>query len=337
MQIKRLTFNEYPLLLRQIERPPPFLDIVGAPIPESGYKFLCIIGARKYTKYGEEVVRHLISGLKDQPIIIVSGLAIGIDSIAHEQALACNLKTIAVPGSGLDENVIYPPSHLHIAKKIIAQAGTLISPFERDQSSTLWTFPVRNRLLAGLCHATLVVEGREGSGTLLTAKHAVEFNRDVMIVPGSIFSDTSYGPHLLYKEGAIPVTNSSEILQVLDLIHSYEKPHEQKKSRSNRMNQNTKSNMQNIEDHTKKSHTLGSTNNIRPTIQNSLLNSVGNIFEQLSSQEKNIITLLSDMHLTNTDLITKTGLSAIDLNILLTNLELNNLIVYDGNFISLKR
>lgn len=317
MQINRLTFNDYPLLLRQIERPPPFIDLCGAPIPETGYKFLCIVGARRYTQYGEEVVRHLISGLKDQPIIIVSGLAIGIDSIAHEQALSCNLKTIAIPGSGLDESVIYPPSHLYLAKKIIAASNTLISPFEPNQGSTLWTFPVRNRLMAGLCHATLVIEGREGSGTLLTAKHAIEFNREVMIVPGSIFSDTAYGPHLLYKEGAIPVTKPEEILDTLGLINTTIRP---AKKSTNSLFSKSKSFFTNT-----------------AKIQEENTDRSDQFSTQLSNEEKNIITILKSQSLSNSDLLQKTGLSVIDLNIHLTNLEAENLITYDRNIIKIKK
>ena len=316
MQTKRLTFNEYPLLLRQIERPPPFIDIAGSPIPTTDYKFLCIVGARKFTNYGEEVVRYLISGLKGYPIIIVSGLAIGIDSIAHEQALSYNLKTIAVPGSGLNENVIYPPSHINLARKIIESGNTLISPFEHNQTSALWTFPVRNRLMAGLSHATLVIEGREGSGTLLTAKHAIEFNRDVMIVPGSIFSDTTYGPHLLYKEGAIPITKPQEILDLLGFNDTNKKQ-------------------------IKKSTNLLFTKPKNPTTESKKIKEENNnksdqIFEKLSDEEKNIITILKSESLSNSELLIKTGLSIINLNIHLTNLEMENLITYDRNIIKLK-
>lgn len=217
MDIKELKFNEYPYLLRQIKRPPKSIYMAGAPIPEDQYKFLCVIGARKYTQYGKEVCRYLISKLKDYPIIIVSGLAIGIDSIAHEIAIENNMKTISVPGSGLREDSIYPYSHLSLAQKIIKTGNTLISPFKPEQKSAIWTFPIRNIIMAGLCHATLIIEGKENSGTLITAKHALSFNREVLIVPGSIFSETSCGPHLLYKEGATPITNPKEILTALGL------------------------------------------------------------------------------------------------------------------------
>ncbi len=218
MQTTCLTFDQYPFLLQQIRNPPKFLDCAGAWPPPNDHKYLCVIGAREHSEYGQNVCQSLIAGLKGYPIIVVSGLAIGIDSIAHEAALNNGLKTISFPGSGLDQSVLYPPCHLSLAKKIIASGNTLLSPFERHQPGAHWTFPTRNRLMAGLSHATLIIEGCRGSGTLLTADYALEFDRDVLIVPGSIFSDLSYGPHMLYRRGAIPITSSEEILEALGIL-----------------------------------------------------------------------------------------------------------------------
>ncbi|MEI6304548.1 MAG: DNA-processing protein DprA [Candidatus Taylorbacteria bacterium] len=222
MQYTKLLPDNYPYLLKQLDKQPPYLYIAGAPIPypDKNYKFLCVVGARKYSDYGKRVCYELIRGLKNYPIVIVSGLALGIDSLAHTAALENGLQTIAIPGSGLDDNVIYPRSHYLLAKHIIESGNTLLSPFEPDQNSTKWTFPVRNQLMAGISHATLVIEGRQKSGTLLTAQNAIDMNRDVYIVPGSIFSDLSYGPHTLYSQGAKPVMNAKDILEYLDLdIH----------------------------------------------------------------------------------------------------------------------
>ncbi len=307
MKTTRLTFNQYPLLLRQIYNPPKFLDIAGAPIPSDDNVFLCVVGARQHTSYGEEVCRHLIKGFQGYPIVIVSGLAIGIDSIAHEQALASGLKTISVPGSGLDESVIYPASHLNLAKRIIDSGNTLLSPFEPTLRSALWTFPARNRVMAGLCHATLIIEGRVGSGTLITAEHAIAFNRDVMIVPGSIFSETSYGPHTLHKDGATPVSTSREILVNLGLAEP-EIPIIQKKKRP--------------------------WQNKKPASPILSL-PIEKLF--LLPEEEMILRLLHDGPQTNTALIEKSEISPIKLSIILSQLEIKDLIAYDLGMIKIKR
>jgi DNA processing protein len=145
----------------------------------------------------------------------VSGLALGIDSIAHRAALEAGLYTVAFPGSGLDEKVLYPPSHKRLAEEIIEAGGALISEFEMDQSGAPWTFPKRNRLMAGVSHATLVIECGLQSGTLITSKHATDYNRDVGAVPGNIFSPLSAGPHMLIRLGATPVTCVDDLLELL--------------------------------------------------------------------------------------------------------------------------
>ncbi|MEA2715629.1 MAG: processing protein [Candidatus Parcubacteria bacterium] len=212
----RLKPDDYPLTLRQLTRPPPHLYCAGAlPPPSDEYRYLSVVGARKYSSYGKEACQKLIEGLRGQPIVIVSGLAIGIDSIAHEAALKSELMTIAFPGSGLSASAIYPHSHLRLAERIARSGGALLSPFEPEQGGAPWTFPIRNVLMAGISHAVLLIEGRRHSGTLQTASAALEFGRDVMIVPGSIFSDLSFGPHSLYRDGATPVHSSEDILETL--------------------------------------------------------------------------------------------------------------------------
>lgn len=206
--------ENYPFQLKQISQLPESMDIAGT-LPGPEYKYLCVIGSRKYDEYGAEVCDHLISGLKNQPIVIVSGLAIGIDSLAHEAALKYGLKTVAFPGSGLSSKVLYPAAHRNLAMRILRSDGALISPFDKQQEGNNWTFPVRNRLMAGISHAVLIIEARQGSGTLLTAGYATEFNRDILAVHGSILSDSSYGPHLLIKDGATPIRSSEDILEAL--------------------------------------------------------------------------------------------------------------------------
>jgi DNA processing protein len=163
------------------------------------------------------VCEKLIRGLAGYPIVILSGLALGIDTIAHETAIDNNILTMAIPGSGLDEKVIYPSSNKRLAEKILDCGGLLLSEYEPDFHATAWSFPRRNRLMAGLADAVLVIEAEIKSGTLITARLATDYNRDVMTVPGSIFSDTSEGPNLLLKLGATPITSSQDILEAFGL------------------------------------------------------------------------------------------------------------------------
>ena len=214
MNISTLEKDHYPFLLQQISSLPPFMYKAGADLPTDN-KYLCVVGSRNHTSYGADVCKQLILGLTGYPISIVSGLAIGIDSIAHETALEAGLHTVAFPGSGLSDRVLYPPSRKNLAERIITAGGTILSPFTMDQGGTQWTFPSRNRLMAGVSHAVLVIEAGKDSGTLLTANNAGEFSRDVLAVPGSIFSEVSYGPHMLLRNGATAITSSTDILEAL--------------------------------------------------------------------------------------------------------------------------
>jgi DNA processing protein len=214
MPINKLQKTEYPFLLRQISRLPETMDIIGS-LPSDENKFLCVIGSRKFSTYGMEACRKIVLGLRGYPIVIVSGLAIGVDSISHEAAIDASLKTISFPGSGLAPSVLYPPSKRPLAKRIVESGGALISSFPYEMESTPWTFPVRNRLMAGISHATLIIEAAKGSGTLITADYAAEFARDILTVPGSIFVEQSYGPHMLIRRGATPVTCAEDVLQAL--------------------------------------------------------------------------------------------------------------------------
>jgi DNA processing protein len=176
-----------------------------------------VVGSRDHTGYGKQVVEHLIAGLARYPVGIVSGLAIGIDSLAHETALKHDLYTLAVPGSGLDSSVLYPARNRPLAEKIVAHGGGLLSEFSPETSAAKWTFPQRNRIMAGLCHATLLIEAAPKSGTLITARLATDYNRELLVVPGSIFSETSKGTHQFLKLGATPVTEATDILYALGI------------------------------------------------------------------------------------------------------------------------
>ena len=214
--IYTLNKSELPYLLKQINDPPEKLFVRGK-LPKEDAKILCIVGARKYSSYGEEACKKLISGLKGYNICIVSGLALGIDSIAHRSAMETGLQTIAFPGSGLDPNVLYPPSHKKLAEEIVYSGGALLSELEMMQTGADWTFPKRNRLMAGISHATLVIEARLKSGTLITSKLTTEYNRDVGAVPGSIFSSLSEGPNQLIDLGAKIIRSSDDIIEMLGL------------------------------------------------------------------------------------------------------------------------
>ena len=215
-EIETLEGEEIPELLREIPDCPIKIYIQGK-LPNKNSKILTVVGSRKYTPYGKDVCEKLISGLRGYDITIVSGLALGIDSIAHKSALEAGLKTIAVPGSGLDESVLYPSTHKNLALKILENGGALISEFEPKFHATPYSFPQRNRIMAGLSHAVLVIEAEIKSGTLITSKFATEYNRDVFTIPGSIFSRNSEGPNMLIRLGATPIRSSEDILEALGL------------------------------------------------------------------------------------------------------------------------
>ena len=215
MQIRDLPKKEYPPLLLEINDPPKTMRIIGK-IPQTE-KYLAVVGSRRYSEYGKAVCEELIKGLSGYSITIVSGLALGIDGIAHKSALKNKLATIAIPGSGLSEKVLHPQSHKQLAKDIVESGGALISENPDGFSAMLHSFPSRNRIMAGLSHATLVIEAELKSGTLITSKLATEYNRDVFTVPHSIFSKTSEGPHMLLRLGATPITQSSDIVTALGL------------------------------------------------------------------------------------------------------------------------
>jgi len=222
--IQKLNPNEFPSLLGEISDPPKELYIEGEYPNEENHKFLCIVGSRKYSSYGKEVTKKLISELSGYPIVIVSGLALGIDAIAHNSAISNGLKTVAVPGSGLDRSVLYPRTNVNLAEKILSSGGALLSEFEPTFRATTWSFPQRNRIMAGISHAVIVIEAEDRSGTLITSRLATEYNRDVFTVPGSIFHPGSYGPHMLISKGAATITCGEDILNNLGIDTDIKKP-----------------------------------------------------------------------------------------------------------------
>jgi DNA processing protein len=215
--ITQLDKVAFPERLLEIPKPPEQLYVRGTLPSFDDNTFLAVVGSRNASSYGKEVCAELIAGLQGYPIVIVSGLAIGIDALAHKAALAAGLTTLAIPGSGLSDQVLHPSSNRALAQKILEAGGALLSEYEPDFQATLWSFPQRNRVMAGLSHAVLVIEASDRSGTLITARLATEYNREVLAVPGSIFSQNSFGPLMLMRQGATPIRNSADILDVFGM------------------------------------------------------------------------------------------------------------------------
>ena len=221
-----LAKHEWPELLHQLpeQAKPKQLWIEGDPLPPDA---LCvaIVGTRKCTSYGKEAAYDIAFELAKQKIVIVSGLAVGIDTVAHEAALDAGGRTIAVLGSGLDPEVRFSFRNHALAERISRSGGALISEYEPRQIATLWTFPQRNRIIAGIAKAVAVIEAREKSGALITARFAAEYNRELFTLPGSIFAETSRGTNLLIAQGAIPISHTRDILTALGMTKEDAAPH----------------------------------------------------------------------------------------------------------------
>jgi DNA processing protein len=216
MEIRELAKEEWPRQLLEIPQLPKKLWVRGAMPPER-HKLLTVVGSRAMTHYGQEACQTLIAGLSSYPISIVSGLALGTDACAHRAALSAGLHTIAVPGSGLDESVISPRSNLSLAKDILAKGGALVSEQEPLHKPWLAEFPSRNRLMVGLSDAVLIIEGGQKSGTLITARLATDYNRELLCIPHRIGDPHAFGPHLFIRLGATLVTEPIHILEALKI------------------------------------------------------------------------------------------------------------------------
>ncbi len=212
--LRILEKKDIPKDLLEIPQPPKKLYLAGE-LPPEGTVYLAVVGSRKCTTYGKDAVKKLILGLRGYPIAIVSGLAVGIDALSHEAALDAGLYAVAFPGSGLSEEVFFPPTSWKLAQRIVESGGCLISEFEPDFKAQYYTFPMRNRLVAGISKAALIIEAQEKSGTLITARMALDYNKDVLALPGNISSDFSKGTNKLIRNGATPITSSDDILEAL--------------------------------------------------------------------------------------------------------------------------
>ncbi len=205
---------EYPKLLREIDQPPPVLYVRGTLLPQDEFA-VALVGTRNASVYGKQVAERLATGLAQNGITVVSGLALGIDGIAHRAALAAGGRTLAVLASGLDE--IYPPRHRPLAQEIEA-AGALLSDYAIGVKPEARNFPPRNRLISGLSLGTVVVEAGERSGALITLQFALEQGRDTFAVPGNVHSRASDGTNAAIQRGeAKLVTRVEDILEELNL------------------------------------------------------------------------------------------------------------------------
>jgi len=208
----KLDDKDYPKLLKQIADPPIKLYCRGN-IELLNTFCLAVVGTRKLTAYGREAAQHIIAGLSSSGMTIVSGLAMGIDSVAHQSALDNGLPTIAVLGGAVNDEHIGPKTNLPLAKEILNNDGLLISEYSKKDDIRPANFAVRDRIISGISKGVVVVEGAEDSGSLITAKSAVDQNRDVFAVPGSIFSSVSRGTNWLLKNGAKIATSAEDIIE----------------------------------------------------------------------------------------------------------------------------
>jgi DNA processing protein len=217
-----LTYDDplYPRLLREIPRPPPLLFVRGDPtclsLPQ-----LAIVGSRNPSGGGIENAERFAHYLAERGFAITSGLALGIDAAAHRGALRANGKTIAVMGTGI--NLVYPSRHRQLAQEIVDSGGALVSEFPLGTASHACNFPQRNRIISGLSGGTLVVEAAVQSGSLITASYALQHDREVFAIPGSIHNPLARGCHQLIRQGATLVETAQDIVDQLAGLLSYKR------------------------------------------------------------------------------------------------------------------
>ncbi len=213
--IKILTWGdeEYPARLKEIDQPPPVLYIRGEYLPDDLFA-VAIVGTRKVTPYGRQVTEEIASFLGANGMTVISGLARGVDAIAHQTALKAGGRTIGILGCGVDK--IYPPEHRGLAEQMM-ERGAIISDFAVGTPPDASNFPPRNRIISGLSLAVVVVEAGETSGALITAEFAAEQGREIFAVPGSILAPQSKGTNRLIQKGAQPLLTPADLMQALDL------------------------------------------------------------------------------------------------------------------------
>ncbi len=209
--------KNYPLLLKEINQPPNQLYIRGNGSILNNKNLLAVVGSRKPSAAGQQALAKILPDAVNAGIVVVSGLAFGIDSLAHRISVKNKQPTVAVLGTSIDDPSIYPRSHTSLAHQIIANNGAVISEYATGEKIYKSNFLMRNRIIAGLCRATLIVQAARRSGSLTTARLALESNRDVCAVPGSISDPLSEGTNNLIKQGAAPITNTEDLLNLFEI------------------------------------------------------------------------------------------------------------------------
>jgi DNA processing protein len=217
-EIKVLSLGDtvYPPLLTETSKPPATLYYRGNINLLTEPDLLAVVGSRKTTESGIQACNALLPSLATQDIILVSGLAYGIDSLAHRISVQAKQPTIAVLGSGIDDASIYPKENIGLAHEILQYGGLIISEYKPGTSPSAKQFPARNRIIAGICKATLVIQAAQRSGSLITARLALEGGREVFAVPGPITDASCEGTNMLIRDGAQPALSSADILSFFE-------------------------------------------------------------------------------------------------------------------------
>lgn len=214
IHIIKYSDNSYPRLLKHISHPPDVIYVKGK--IDNSVKCIAIVGSRKPSPYGLKCASYFSNTLSRRGFIIVSGLARGIDTKAHISTLKCKGRTYAVLGSGISN--IYPKENEELANEI-ENCGAMISEYPSFEKPNRWNFPARNRIISGICHAIILVEGKMGSGSIITAEHALDQGREVFCIPGNIFSENSKGVNSLINEGARLVNTPDEVAEYVNNLN----------------------------------------------------------------------------------------------------------------------
>jgi DNA processing protein len=316
-EIRVITLQEaeYPGLLREISDAPFLLYVRGGKMPADIFsRTVAVVGTRKATVYGREITRRIAGSLASSGVTIVSGLAMGVDTVAHEATLEVGGRTVAVLGCGVD--VIHPPCNTTLYWKIVKRGGWVISEFPIGQYALKGLFPARNRIISGLSLGTLVTEGASDSGALITARYAAEQGRDVFAVPGPITSEFSAAPTILLKQGAKLITSGEEIVEELKLALPRQSAYRQVGQAGNhQINQ-----LSNNPIHRGNMHTI-------PI----------NTTNQLTKAEQKIVDVLRQEMMRFDELVVKTGLSASVLAGIISSMEIRLIITSTDGVYSLRK
>ncbi len=215
--VKQISLSDqnYPYLLKQIPDPPQKLFLRGQyqQFDWKKWRFLAIIGSRRPSEYGRRIAREWAFRLAQEKIVLVSGLALGIDTIVHQEALKAKAPTIAVLGCAID--YIYPKENYQLYWQIVNNGGLIMSEFGPKTFVPKPLFITRNRLISGLCHTILLIEGTNHSGTLITSRYGLEQGREILVLPGQVDNPASAAPLMLLKQGAMPVSSFEEVLEAV--------------------------------------------------------------------------------------------------------------------------